>query len=148
MAPARGLAQAFRLGRHPAPAQHREPLLGRRLLHDGAGLQRVILAGRQEGEPHGIAPRIGQREAGGLGRARQEAVRDLDQDAGAVAGLHLGARRAAVGQALENGEAAVHDVVVGTPVQIGHHADTAGVVFVCRVVEASGHRRPSEMGRS
>ena len=29
---------------------------------------------------------------------------------------------------------------------IGNHADAAGVVLVCRVVEASGHRRPSENG--
>ena len=35
------------------------------------------------------------------------------------------------------------DVVIGPPVQIRHHADATGVVFVCRVVEASGHRRPS-----
>ena len=60
-------------------------------------------------------------------------------------GLDLGARGAAVGQALEDGEAAVDDVVVGSAVEIGHHADTAGVVLVCRVVEASGHRRPSDM---
>ena len=61
---------------------------------------------------------------------------DLDQYAGAVARLDLGARGATVGQALEDGEAAVDDVVIGSPVQIGHHADTAGVVLVSRVVEA------------
>ena len=76
--------------------------------------------------------------------AGQEAVRDLHQDAGAVARVDLGARGAAVGQALQDGEAAVDDVVVGTAVEIGHHADATGVVLVCRVVEASGHRRPSE----
>ncbi|MGA2931221.1 MAG: FAD-dependent oxidoreductase, partial [Acidimicrobiales bacterium] len=36
--------------------------------------------------------------------------------------------------------------MIGPAVQIGHHADTAGVVLVCRVVEAGGHRRPSEWG--
>ena len=48
-----------------------------------------------------------------------------------------------MGQPLEHGEAPVDDVVIGPAVQVGHHADTTGVVFVCRVVEASGHRRPS-----
>ena len=75
-------------------------------------------------------------------------MRDLDQDAGAVARLDLGPGRTAVRQALEDGQAAVDDVVVGPAVQIGHHADATGVVFVCRVVEASGHRRPSDVGEA
>ena len=108
----------------------------------------VVGVDGQEGQADGVAPGVGQREAGRLGRAREEAVRDLHQDPGAVTRLHLGAGRAAVGQSLEDGEAVVDDVVIGPAVQIGHHADTTGVVLVCRVVEARGHRRPSEVGRS
>ena len=145
---ARGRAQALGLCRHAAPPEHRQALLGRRLLHDGAGLQRVVGVSGQEGETDGVATGTGQREPRFLGRRRQEPVRDLDQDAGAVTRLDLGPGRAAVRQALEHGEAAVDDVVVGPAVQIGHHADTTGVVFVCRVVEARGHRRPSDMGEA
>ena len=64
----------------------------------------------------------------------------------AVACLDLCAGRATVGQSFEHCEAAVNDVVVGPAVQMGHHADATGVVLECRVVEASGHRRPSGMG--
>ena len=52
-----------------------------------------------------------------------------------------------MGQALEHGEAAVDDAVVRPAVQVCDHADAAGVVLVCRVVEANGHRRPSEFGQ-
>ena len=41
----------------------------------------------QEGEADRVAADVGQREARRLGRAGQEAVRDLHQDAGAVAGV-------------------------------------------------------------
>ena len=132
------------VGRHRAPPEHLEPFLGGGVLDDRTGLRRVVPVGRQEDEADRIAAGLGQREPGRLGRGDEEAVRDLHQDAGAVAGVDLGARGAAVGQALQHGEAAVDDVVVRTPVEIGHHADATGVVLVCRVVEASGHRRPSE----
>ena len=89
----------------------------------------------------------GQSEAGLLGRRGQEAVRDLRQDARAVARRYLRTGRAAVGQTLEDGQAPVDDVVVRPAVQVRHHADATGVVLVCRVVEASGHRRPSVRGR-
>ena len=138
------MAEVAVLGRDGAPAEDGEALLLGGVLHDGPRLRRVVGVAGQEDEADGVAPGVGQREAGRLGRAGEEAVRDLHQNAGAVAGVDLGPRGAAVGQALQNGEAAVHNVVIRTAVQIGHHADTTGVVFVCRVVEASGHRRPSE----
>jgi tetrahydrodipicolinate N-succinyltransferase len=53
-----------------------------------------------------------------------------------------------VGQALEDGEALVDDVVVGTAVEVGHHAHTAGVVLVRGVVEAGGHRSSFRIGEN
>ena len=137
-------AQVAGVGRDGAPTQHRQPLLGGRVRHDGTGFRRVVGVGGQEDDADGVTAGVGQREPGRLGGAGEEAVRDLHQDAGAVSGVDLGAGGATVGQALQDGEAAIDDVVVRTAVEIGHHADTAGVVLVCRVVEASGHRRPSE----
>ncbi len=138
----RGLAEAEGLDRHDAPPDDAEPLLAGELFHHAPRLVGVVGVGGQEGEAHRVAPGLGQREARRLGRAGQEAVRHLDEDPGPVAGLDLGARRAAVGQVLEDGQRLVDDVVVGRAVQIGHHADATGVVLVSRVVEASGHRRP------
>ena len=75
-------------------------------------------------------PGIGQLEARVTCRAHQEAVRHLHEYAGPVAGLHLGSRGAAMGQPLEHGQALVHDVVVGPALEVRHHADAAGVVFI------------------
>ena len=94
----------------------RQALLGGGVLHDGAGLDGVVGVGGQEDEADRVAAGVGQREPGRLGGGRQEAVRDLHQDAGAVAGVDLGPGGAAVGQALQDGQAAVDDVVVGTAV--------------------------------
>jgi len=104
----------------------------------------VVPVGGQEGQPDRVAACAGQGEASLLGRHGQEAVRDLRQDARAIARRHLRTGCAAVGQTLENGQPPVDDVVVRPAVQVRHHANATGVVLECRVVEASGHRRPSE----
>ncbi len=136
-------AEALGLGGHHPPSQDAQSLLSRGLLHHGTCLGGVVTVGGQEGQPDGVATAVGEPDPRGRGRLRQEGVRDLHENARAVAGVHLRPRRAAVGQALEDGQPAVDDVVAGTSLEIGHHADPAGVVLVCRVVEASGHRRPS-----
>ena len=73
----------------------------------------------------------------------QERVGDLDQDAGAVAGVGLGAGGAAVVEVAQRGERLGHDVVAGHAGQGRHEGDAAGVVLVARVVEplGGGNRR-------
>ena len=142
--PEGGLPEAFGLDRQLAPAEHGEALLCRDLFDQAASLVRIVGVDGQERQADRIPTRIRQREAGRLRGAHEEAVRHLHQDPGAVPGLHLSPGCAAVGQSFENGQRLVDDVVVGPPVQIRHHADTAGVVLIVRVVEANGHRRPSE----
>ena len=141
--PERRLAQAVRFGGHHPPPEDVEALFGGQPLDHGPGLVGVVVVDGQEGQPDRVPARRRQREPGVRHRGRQEPVRDLHQDPRPVARLHLGARGAPVGQPLEHGEATVDDVVVGPAVEVGHHADATGVVLVCRVVEASGHRRPS-----
>ena len=65
----------------------------------------------------------------------EEPVRNLDQDAGAVAGQRVGADRAAVGQVLQDLQALLDDGVALRALDVRDEADAAGVVFVGRVVE-------------
>ncbi len=123
--PQRGLAQPGGLRRHDTPPEHGEALLRRQLLNRGPRLERVVPLDGQEGQPRGVAARLGQREPRRGRRAHQEAVGHLDQDPGAVARLDLGPGRAAVRQSLEHGEAASDDLVVRAPVQVRDHADAA-----------------------
>ena len=83
--------------------------------------------------PDGVGPARRQLEVDDLA---QERVRDLDQDAGAVAGVGLGAGGAAVVEVAQGGEGLVDDVVARRATQGGHEGDAAGVVLVLRPVEA------------
>ena len=93
----------------------------------------------QEGQADGVLPRAGQREAGLDGGLSQEAVRDLHQNPRPVTRRHLGPRCPSMGQPLQHGQPTVDDGVIGTTVQVGHHADTTGVVLVGGVVETGCH---------
>ena len=71
----------------------------------------------------------------------QQRVGDLDQDAGAVAGVRLGAGGAAVVQVVQRGEALRRRCrATAAAAGVGHEGDAAGVLVVRRVVEAA--RRP------
>ena len=87
--------------------------------------------------PDGEAARQRQLE---VDRLAQEVVGKLDQDAGAVAGVHLGAAGAAVLQRVEHLEGALYGGVRGPAGQVGDRADAAGVVLEGWVIEAHGLR--------
>ncbi len=65
----------------------------------------------------------------------EEAIGNLEQEAGAVARLGVGADRAAMGQILENLQTLQHDLVALLILDVGDEADAAGVVFVGGVVQ-------------
>ena len=65
----------------------------------------------------------------------EEAVRHLDQDAGAVAGVLLAAAGAAVLEVQEDLEPLLDDACDLRPFDVDHEADAAGVVLVLRVVK-------------
>jgi len=70
----------------------------------------------------------------------QEPVRDLNQNAGAVALQWVGADRAAMGQVLEDQQPLVDDGMAPGALDIGDEADAAGVMFVGGVVQALRRR--------
>ena len=66
----------------------------------------------------------------------EEVLRDLDMDAGAVAGLAVGVDRAAVPDRLQRLDRRLDHLAPRLAVDRGDEADAAGVVLVGRVVEA------------
>jgi hypothetical protein len=68
----------------------------------------------------------------------QEGVGDLQEDAGAVSGVGLGARCSAVVEVAERGQRLVDDAAGGLTVERGHEGDSTGVVLVAPVVETLG----------
>ena len=63
-------------------------------------------------------------------------MRDLDQDAGAVAGERVGADGTAVLEVGEDLERVGDDLVRLAALEVGDEADAAGVVLMRRVIEA------------
>ncbi len=104
----------------------------------------VAVAGLARQKDQTDAVLAGRRQRGGRDLA-EEAVRHLEEDAGAVARVHLAAAGAAMLEVLEHRQRLVHDLVGGAPLHVDDEADAAGVVLVLRIVQAGG--RPASAPR-
>ena len=137
-----GLARdgADRLGHdgHLAPADGAVTLLGDGAHRDlGAAQTRARIVGEED---HPDAEVAGGRQVDALlaRDAREEAVRHLDEDAGAVARLRIGAGRAAMVEALEDGQRLLDDGMGGDAIQVHDGSEAAGIVLELPVVETAG----------
>ena len=90
------LAQARPVGRHVAPAQQRLAVLGDHLRDDAVNSQPLVLIGGQEAHADAVFPRGRKLHPRVMRQKMQRCVRDLDQHAGAVAGVRVAAQGAAV----------------------------------------------------
>ena len=98
----------------------------------------------QEGDADGVRAGLGELESGHLA---EEGVRDLEQDAGAVARVGLGAGGAAVFEVAQYGQRLLDQLMAGHTGEGGHEPDATGVVLVTGVVHplrgrATVHGRP------
>ena len=114
-----------------APAEDGQPLIGGEAGDLGEGTIPFGGIGWQEGQADGVAARLGQREPGD--RA-EERVGNLGEDAGAVAGVRVRARGAAVLKVAKDAEGAGHHIVTAPGPQVRDKADAAGVMFETAVV--------------
>ena len=122
--------------RHLAPAEDAQTFAREGLVHDrlagrpGLGLQRHEHHGRP------VAAGLRQREPERAARVLEEAVRDLHEDAGSVAGARVGAGGATMQQVVEHLDAALHDGVRGFAAYVTDETDPARVLLVAGIVEA------------
>ena len=137
-----GFAERGIVGRHVAPAEQHQPLVldlvGDDALDDFA--PRRFL--RHEQRADGVVARLRQRKADLGGLAREEGVRDLHQDAGAVAGARIGADRAAVFEVAQDVQRVGDDLMRLLALDVGDEADAAGILFQRGIVESLGRRTP------
>ena len=96
----------------------------------------LVLGGQERGAD-GVLAGGGQLE---IGDGTEEFVRDLREQAGAVAGAFVGADGAAVFEVAQRGQRGVDDVVPGFAAQRGDDGQAAGVLLVLRAVEPGGVR--------
>ena len=134
------------LDRDVAPAEDGEALLVGELLDPLAGLGDLLVVAGQERRADGVRVLAAGSSKPASADLAQERVGDLHQDAGAVAGVGLGAGGAAVVEVAQGGEGLGHDVVAGLAGQGRDEGDAAGVVLVARVVEPLGRRERVRVG--
>src|ERR1017187_7346879 len=121
-----------------APTADAEPFLHYDALHDTFGAQPRVRFHGQEYHAHSVLAGRRQREAQLGALAREELVRDLDQDTRAVAGFRIAPAGAAMRQVDEHLDALDDDVVRFLALDVGHEADSAGIVLASGIVQSLG----------
>ena len=141
LAGARRLAKHAAARRHRAPTEHVQPLGLHHLLETLLHLPADGRVPRQENDAAAVLARDRQLDARLPAHLFVEGVRHLDQDAGAVARVDLGAAGAAVVQVLEHLDRLLDDPVRLLALDVDHESLATGVVLVARVVEPLFRRR-------
>ena len=131
------LAERRVVDRHVgAPAEDAQAFARRDLLEGLADELAPLGVARHEQRADAVFAGRRQRDAERLGLAGEELVRDLHQDAGAVAGARIGADRAAMLEVDQDGERVLDDLVRLAALDVGDESDAAGILGERGIVEA------------
>ena len=130
------LAQVVRVDRHLAPKEQRHAGLGAAFLKHAAGILYALVVLREEQHCHAIVALCRQNLAALLSLFTEKVMRNLEQDAGAVAGVLLESRAAAVLQVDQNGQRIVQNLVMALTVDIGKRADATCIVVEFGAIKA------------
>ncbi len=101
---------------------------------------------RHEQHGHGVVAGLGQDAGLGPFFLAEEADRDLDEDAGAVAHQRIGADGAPMVEVFQDLQALLDDRVALAALHMGDEADAAGIVFLFGAVETLGGRQAGGTG--
>ena len=124
------------VGRHLAPADEALPFLRDDPLEQLDDRRTAVGVVRQENQPGAVRARFRQLPAEPAGFLAQEAVRHLNQDAGAVAGVDFTAAGTAVFEVDEHLQGLPDDLVRPASLHVRHEPDAAGVALMSRVIQA------------
>ena len=129
------LAERGVVGRHLAPAQEHHALALDHLRIDVANDLPPVRITRHEQRADRIFAGLRQGESELFRLLDEEPVRDLHQDAGAVAGARVGADRAAMLQIAEDGERVLDQPMRFPALDVGDEPDAAGILVERGIVE-------------
>ena len=142
---ARLRADRVALDRHVPPAEEPGALLRDHLLDEQLALLARGGGGRQEDHADAVLAGIRQFHVS-IGRgAPEELVRDLEQNAGPVAGTGIAALRTTVVQIIENLQSLLNDAVGLVAFDVDHEPDPAAVFLEPRIVEPLFRRKSRDV---
>ena len=119
----------MRIDGNIAPEEQRDAFFDATILEDAHSFGDAVFIGGEEEHGHTVIALIGQQAAALLRFLAEEAVRDLQQDAGAIACVALEANAAAVLQVHEHGERIVHHLVGTYAFDVGERTDAACIML-------------------
>jgi hypothetical protein len=100
----------------------------------------IVLVAREKHATDAIVPGWGKLNVGRFAFASEKRIRQLNQDAGAVARERIATARAAVDEIEQNVDSLFDDAVTLSAGNVGNEADATGVVLVTGIVESSTFR--------
>ena len=130
------LAQVVRVDGHLAPKEQRHAGLGAALLKHATGVLYSLVVLREEQHGHAIVALCRQNLTALLSLFTEKVMRNLEQDASAVAGVLLESRTTAVLQVNQNGQCIVQNLVMALTVDIGKRADATCIVVEFGAIKA------------
>ncbi len=143
----------LRTARHPsdrareagrvAPAKYGQSFFADNALENALALQARMFFHGQECHAYAISTGPGQLKAQLAALPLEKLMRNLEEDAGSVTGLGIASASSAMGQVEEHLDALAYDVMTFVAANIGDESDSAGIVFLRRMVQALGGRRSS-----
>ncbi len=138
------------VGRHVAPAEQLQPFGIDHAGDHGFAIDALRVVARHEHVADSVMAGLGELDPKRRANLFEEGMRDLHQDAGAVAGKRVGPGRAAMGEVLQNLQAMLDDLVARPRLQIGDETDAASVVLARRIIESLRRRgaRPQRSQRT
>ena len=136
-------AQSRIIGRDLAPTQEVKPLFLHDTLKETEAVDAADLVGREEDHPYAVAAPAAQPDAGFGGHLGQEAVGYLDGQAGAVAGVLLGAGGPAVLEIDQDGQGVANDSMGRAACDIHDESEAARIVLEGWVIKTLGSRSAS-----
>ena len=138
-----GFAERGIVDRHVAPAEQHQLLVPDLIGNDALDDVAPCGLARHEQRADRVVAGLRQLEADLRGLALEEGVRNLHQNAGAVAGARIGANRATMLEIAQNVERVGDDLVRLLALDVGDEADAAGILFQAGIVETLGGRTPA-----
>ena len=126
--------------RHIAPAEHHLALGAHGALQFLLARQPRRMLARQEDHAHAVLSRRRQRDALGRQFLAIERIRQLNQDAGAVAAQRVGPHRAAVIEVVQDQQRLLHQRMAALALDVRHEPDPAGIVLIRRRIQTQRRR--------
>ena len=130
------------VGGHLAPAQEGHALALDHLGVDVADHLPPVRIARHEERADRVFAGLGQGKTEPFRLLGEELLRDLHQNAGAVACARIGTDRAAMFEIAEDGERVLDQFMRGAALDVGDEADSAGILLERGIVKALRRRQP------